>query len=297
MKILIAGASGLIGSELKKEAESRGHIVSTLGRSKNNIPGSFYWNPEKTIIQEECLENIDIIVNLAGDSIASGRWTQAKKESIRHSRISSTQLIVATLTANKHKVSTLINASAIGYYKSSNLVQDETSKPSNSFLSSVCVEWEGEASKAEDLGIRVALPRIGIVLTKKGAALQKMLLPFKLCLGGKLGDGNQYWSWISLRDVVESLLFIAENQGLKGPINLCSPSPVTNQEFTKNLGKALSRPTVFSVPSFILKLILGEMADELLLSSLKIVPAKLLSAGYKFKNEKLLEFLNSELRS
>jgi len=295
MRILIAGASGLIGSALKKEAISRGHTIATLGRSTKNGADSFHWDPNKGLIQKECLNDVDVVINLAGENIASSIWTQAKKNSIKNSRIDATKLLVETLRSNSHQVSTLINASAIGFYKSSDLEQNETSEAGTSFLSSVCTEWEQEANKAKELSIRIALPRIGIVLSKKGAALEKMILPFKLCLGGMLGSGNQFWSWISLQDVVSSLLFIAENRSLEGPINLCSPNAVRNKDFTKALGQALSRPTIFNVPSFLLKLILGEMADELLLASMKIVPNKLLSAGHDFIDPDLQDFLKKEL--
>lgn len=297
MNILIAGASGLIGQALKKEAESKGHTVSTLGRSATGRVRSFTWDPDNNFIDKEAFKNVDTIINLSGDNIANGRWTKEKKEKILSSRINSTSLLVESLKSIEHKVTTLINASAIGYYQSSLETQDEDSKPGTGFLQEVCKAWETEANRAKEIGIRVVTTRIGVVLSKNGGALQKMLLPFKLGLGGPLGNGTQYMSWISLSDVVRSFIFIAENINISGPVNLCSPNPSTNLEFTKTLGKALKRPTIFNAPSFILNLILGEMAESLLLSSSRIVPNKLHQAGFIFKNPNLLEYLKTELKS
>ncbi len=297
MNILIAGASGLIGQALKKDAESKGHTISTLGRSATGQERSFKWDPDNNFIDKESFKDIDTIINLSGDNIASGRWTKEKKEKILSSRINSTSLLVESLKFIEHKVTALINASAIGYYPSSLETQDEDSKPGTGFLQEVCKAWETEANKAKEIGIRVVTTRIGVVLSKNGGALQKMLLPFKLGLGGPLGNGTQYMSWISLSDVVKSFIFIAENINISGPVNLCSPNPVTNLEFTKSLGKALNRPTIFSAPSFMLNLILGEMAESLLLSSARIIPNKLQQAGFKFSNPNLLEYLKTELKS
>jgi uncharacterized protein (TIGR01777 family) len=297
VNILIAGASGLIGRALKKQAELQGHIVSTLGRSASGHKGSFKWDPDNNFIDKEAFKDVDTIINLSGDNIANGRWTKEKKEKILSSRIKSTSLLVESLKSIEHKVKTLINASAIGYYPSSLETQDEVSQPGTGFIQEVCKAWETEANKAKEIGIRVVTTRIGVVLSKNGGALQKMLLPFKLGLGGPLGNGTQYMSWISLSDVVKSFIFIAENINISGPVNFSSPNPVTNLEYTKTLGKALNRPTIFNAPSFILKIILGEMAESLLLSSARIMPNKLQQAGFIFNNPNLLEYLNTELKS
>ncbi len=295
MKILIAGASGLIGSELKRFAISRGHTVNTLGRTSNSYPDSFEWDPSKGEIDTNCLVGVDTIINLAGENIASGLWTASKKERILTSRINSTRTIVDALRSPTHQVTTLINASAIGYYKTGPAPQDESAEAGNDFLSTVCKEWEKEANKARELGIRVATPRIGIVLSKHGATLKQMLLPFKLGLGGKLGDGKANWSWVSLKDAVTSIMYVAENEILEGAINICSPQAVSNEEFTKTLGRTLSRPTFFNIPEKLLKFILGEMADQLMLADLVIVPKKLSDARYIFKDKDLEIFLKAEL--
>jgi uncharacterized protein len=304
MKILLAGGTGLIGSGLIDAGVKKNHTFVLLGRSINSMSKKNYppevetrkWDPASGQIEITEKEKFDAVINLSGENIASGRWTKQKKEILLASRTESTKTIVQLLNKIEHKPSVFINASAVGYYHPIEKGSiTEESVPGTKFISQICKEWEQEAKKAESLDIRCIQTRIGVVLSNKGGALEKMLLPFSLGLGGKLGSGKQYMSWISLDDVVSALLFCLENKKIKGPVNLCSPKPVTNLEFTRTLGRTLRRPVIFTLPTPILQLILGEMADQLLLASLPVVPEKLLLSGFEFKDKDLEETLTSLL--
>lgn len=292
MKILISGASGLIGSEITSFLINHKHQVIFLQRkSASQKP---YWNIENEIIDIEDDLQIDVVINLAGESIAEGRWNQLKKEKIKNSRVKGTKLLSEYFSKVSYKPKVFISASAIGFYGDrGNEIITEASTKGTGFLSDVCYEWEEATNIVSEAGIRVANIRLGMVLSSNGGALQKMLLPFKIGLGGIIGNGKQYVSWVNISDVVGIINHIINNEELNGPINTVSPNPVTNYQFTKILGKQLNRPTVFPLPAFLAKLLLGEMAQELLLSSIKAIPGKLQQSGYSFKSPTLEEALES----
>jgi uncharacterized protein len=300
MRILLAGGTGLIGSKLVEAGIERGHSFVLLSRTISPARHTTYpknaeikkWAPDSSRIDLSEEEIFDAVINLSGENIASGRWTKRKKETLLSSRIESTRCIVEFMQRLKQKPSVFINASATGYYQPMTTGSITEESPAGSqFISHICKEWEREARRAESLEIRCIQARIAVVLSEKGGALQKMLLPFSLGLGGKLGSGKQYMSWISLNDTASALLFCLESNKIKGPVNFCAPKPVTNLEFTKTLGKVLKRPAFFTLPAPILKILLGQMADQLLLSSLPAVPEKLLLSGFEFKDKDLEETL------
>jgi uncharacterized protein len=285
MKILVSGSHGLVGKALAPSLERDGHEVFTLVRGKAR-PGvhEIEWHPNQNEIAAGSLEGFDSVIHLAGESIASGRWTEEKKRRIRDSRVKGTTLLSEALAKLENPPQTFICASAIGYYGDrGDDILTEASPPGNDFLAGVCVEWEQDTGAAAEKGIRVVNARFGIILSADGGALQKMLTPFRLGLGGKIGSGKQWMSWIALDDVVDGIRFALANDSLRGPVNFVAPNPVTNAEFTKTLGKVLSRPTIFPVPAFAARLVFGEMADALLLSSQLVEPAKLKQTGYQFK--------------
>ncbi len=284
MRILISGSSGFIGSALTSTLVSSGHTVLRLVRSPEKLAGDIFWNPDQGRIDTSNLEGMDAVVHLAGESIASGWWTAQKKDRIRETRVKGTKLLSDALTDLKKPPSVFISASAIGIYGDRGAeILKENSLPGKDFLAGVCQEWEAAPELAARKGIRVVNPRFGIVLGKEGGALAKMLYPFKLGVGGKIGSGEQYMSWITIDDVVGALQFALMNEKIKGPINVVAPHPVTNVEFTKILGKTISRPTIFPLPAFVAHWVMGEMADVLLLSSARVEPAQLLEKGYVFK--------------
>lgn len=283
MKILISGASGLIGQEVERSLLKQGHQVIPLKRetTTEEMP---CWNIENGVIDLGKHQEIDIVIHFAGESIAEGRWNQQKKERIKNSRIKGTKLLSEYFSKTSYKPKLFVSGSAIGFYGNrDNEELSENSKKGAGFLSDVCAQWEEATSKLSQAGVRVSNIRLGMVLSSKGGALQKMLLPFKICFGGIVGDGKQYISWVTIDDVVGIVNHIIESETLSGAINVVSPNPVTNHTFTKALGKALNRPTLFPLPAFMAKIIFGEMAQELLLSSTKVVPEKLQKHGYSFK--------------
>ena len=285
MKIAVTGSTGLIGSALVQLLTSSGHDVLKLIRPS-------HWDPEAGTIHSVLLEGIDAIVHLAGENIAEGRWTSSKKARIRDSRVKGTTLLAEALPKLHRAPHVLVSASAIGYYGDrGNEILREESLPGHGFLADVCRQWEAATDPATKEGIRVVHLRTGLVLSRNGGALPKMLLPFKMGLGGKIGSGNQYWSWISVDDLCAAILHCIQADALHGPVNAVSPSPVTNLEFTKALGHVLSRPTMFPLPAFAARLVLGEMADALLLGSARVEPAKLLSSQFVFRHKKLEETL------
>ncbi|MDQ3804204.1 MAG: TIGR01777 family oxidoreductase, partial [Acidobacteriota bacterium] len=246
------------------------------------------WDPEQGSIPADALEGHDAAVHLAGEPVAEGRWTDEKKRRIRESRVKGTRLLSETLAGLRQKPRVLVSASAVGFYgdRGGEVLREE-SAPGRDFLSGVCREWEAAARPAAEAGIRVAHPRIGVVLDAGGGALPKMLTPFKLGVGGKLGDGRQYMSWITLEDVVRVIRRLLDDEGLSGPVNAVAPNPVTNEEFTKTLGRVLGRPTIFSVPKFAARLAFGETADALLLVSQRVEPARLKATDFRFNDPEL----------
>jgi uncharacterized protein (TIGR01777 family) len=298
MKILISGSHGLVGTALIKSLEAGGHELFRLVRYAPHSESEIEWSPDRYSIALARIEGFDAVVNLAGESIAEGRWTEDKKRRIRESRVKGTKLLGDALANLTDRPRTFICASAIGYYGNrGDEILTETSAPGNDFLADVCVEWEKATALATEKGIRVVNARFGVILDKKGGALAKMLPPFRLGLGGKIGSGKQWMSWIALDDVVGALKFALTNETLSGPVNFVAPSPVTNAEFTKTLGKALSRPTILPIPAFGVRLLFGEMADALLLASQRVERARLKGADYQFEYSELAPALGHILNS
>ena len=296
MRILISGSTGLIGSAFIRAASAAKHTFIPLVR-KRGLASSVYWDPESGAIDSTALAGIDAVVHLAGESIAARRWSAAQKERILGSRVKGTELLASTLARMSPRPRVMISASAIGYYGDCGDRRLTESSPAGSdFLAGVCREWERATSAASAAGIRVVHLRTGIVLAKAGGALPKMAMPFKLGVGGRIGSGKQYMSWIDLEDEVQVLLHCIQNESLEGPVNSAAPSAVTNAEFTKTLGRALSRPSLFPLPAFVARAMFGDMADALLLSSQRVEPAKLLDSGYAFRHTNLEETLRRILR-
>ncbi|QDU60900.1 Epimerase family protein [Planctomycetes bacterium Pan216] len=296
MKVAITGASGLIGTRLTQRLEQSGHEVLAISRSAGD-ESVLRWDPAKGEIDAQGLQGVDAVINLAGENIAS-RWTDAKKRAIRESRVDGTSLIARTIAALDPKPSVLVSASAIGYYGDrGDEVMTEQSAAGDGFLPDVCVAWEEAADPARDAGIRVVHPRIGVVLSPDGGALAQMLTPFKLGGGGKLGSGNQYFSWITIDDVVGVLEHCLNHDQCDGPLNAVSPNPVTNKVFTKTLGKVLGRPTVIPMPAFAARMAFGEMADALLLASTRVVPNRASESGFTFGYPDLEEGLRHLLKT
>lgn len=298
MKILISGSTGLIGSALVVRLRRENHEVSRLVRSPSRVEsGDVLWNPALREIDQGELSNLDAVVHLAGENIF-GRWTVAKKQRIRNSRIHGTRLLSESLAVQEKPPCVLICASAVGYYGDRGAeILTEDSGPGAGFLADVCREWESAAVPAQAAGIRVAYLRTGMVLTRDGGALARMLPAFRLGVGGILGDGRQYMSWVAMDDAIEVILHTLTNDRISGPVNLTAPDPVTNREFTKTLGRALRRPTLFPVPAFAVRLAFGEMADEVILASARVQSARLTAEGYSFRYGKLTDALRHILVS
>lgn len=283
MKIAITGASGLVGSELCALLTTAGHQVTRLVRHRPEA-GEVYWNVKDQEIDAAGLEGHDAVVHLAGENIASSRWSPAQKKRIRNSRVDGTRLLSDALAKLQNKPQVFICASATGYYPvdtGEELTED--SPPGDTFLAEICREWEAAAAPAIAAGIRVVYPRFGVVLSPRGGALAKMLTPFRLGVGGVIGSGRQVMSWIALDDAIGAIYHALNQPELRGPVNVVAPQAVTNREFTKTLGRVLGRPTILPVPAFAIRLALGEMADELLLSGMHVVPKRLLETGYTFR--------------
>lgn len=284
MKILITGATGFLGRRVCEVLSQAGHTLIALSRdptkAKQRVPAlteAFRWDA-----LGEALKGCDAIVHLAGETVA-GRWTNAKKKAIRDSRVVSTRNLVNALAPLSARPRVLISASAIGYYGDrGEEALTEDSSPGSDFLAQVCRDWESEAARAESFGIRVVRLRIGLVLGPGGGALQAMLPLFKLGLGGPMGSGNQFWSWVHRDDVAGAIAFALEREDLRGPINMTAPQPVRQREFARALGRVLRRPAILPAPAFALKIALGEFASELL-SSKKVLPQRLQQVGYRFR--------------
>jgi uncharacterized protein (TIGR01777 family) len=298
MRVLVTGSNGLIGQALCASLAADGHQILRLTRSKTlGDSQEIIWNPEAAIIDQSSLEGINAVVHLAGESIV-GRWTAQKKKRILDSRVKGTRLLCESLAKARDRAAVLVSASAIGYYGDRvDELMNEESVPGLLFLSEVAKTWEDATEPAKKGGIRVVNLRIGFVLSKSGGGLAALLLPFKLGAGGRVGSGRQYMSWIAIDDVVGSISHALLTEALSGPVNVVAPRPVTNREFTETLGRVLRRPTIFPLPAFAARLVLGQMADELLLASTRVEPARLLATGYKFKFPELEPALRHVLRS
>jgi uncharacterized protein (TIGR01777 family) len=303
VKILVTGSTGLVGAALVEALSREGHMVCRLIRpgtaQKKELEKGFdvAWNPANGELGGAGV-GPDAVVNLAGASIADGRWTDERKALIRSSRVDGTRALVHALAKMNARPRVLISASAIGLYGNrGEEILTEESTAGKDFLSAVAREWESEALKAEALGIRVVLARFGIILAKHGGALPPIMLPFKFGFGGRIAGGQQWMSWITLQDVIGTLRLAIENNFVRGPINMVSPSPVRNTEFTKSLAAALHRTALFPAPAFALRLALGEMADALLLASQRVIPQRLTQLDYRFLHEDLPSALSAVLET
>jgi uncharacterized protein (TIGR01777 family) len=286
LSILASGMSGPIGADLLPALAADGHRVRRLVRRAPSDSGEVQWDPGQPLSPEK-VSGFDAVIHLAGETIV-GRWTAAKKARIRDSRVLGTRHLVDALRQSGAKPGVLITASAIGYYGNrGHEALNESSAPGNNFLAGVCREWEAAAHAAEAAGIRVVSLRIGMMLSPVGGALKQMLLPFRIGAGGRIGSGQQYWSWVSIRDVVGAIQHAISNPSLRGAVNAVSPQPVTNAEFTRTLASALHRPAIFPMPAFAVKTIFGQMGDELLLASTRVLPGKLQASGYRFRHPEL----------
>jgi len=292
MRALVTGATGFIGRALVRELEAPVVLTRDLDRARRVLgPGveAYRWDPRAGPPPAEALADVSQVFHLAGEPVAAGRWTHARKERILESRVRGTRSLVGALEALRQRPRVLVSASAVGYYGDrGEEILEETSPPGDGFLTEVTLAWEAEANRAATLGIRVVTPRIGIVLGLGGGALARMLLPFKLGLGGRLGDGRQWMPWVHLDDLVGLLRHGAAGSEIAGPMNAVSPAPVTNREFTKALATALGRPAIFPAPRAMLRLVFGEMA-LVLLASQRVLPRVALATGYQFRYPTLAE--------
>lgn len=297
MRVLVTGGTGLIGQGLCKEMSAAGHVVTLLTR-RASVAGypSIQWDPDNGKLEGKQLEGFDAIIHLAGEGIGDQRWSVARKEQIVRSRVVSTQLLAKTISQLQSPPKVLISTSAIGYYgdRGDELLTEE-SGPGRGFLADLCVEWEKAVQPVRDQGIRLVIFRIGVVLSTEGGALAEMLRHYRFGLGGKLGSGRQYWSWIGYDDLIRAIIFALDTDKLAGPVNLVAPNPVTNEQFNQALGAALHRPAIMTAPGFALRLVLGEMADALLLASMRIDAKRLREAGFQFRQAELESTLQSLL--
>ena len=288
MNVLLTGAGGLIGRALAASLTAEGHRVRALVRRAPRNEAEAAWDPAAGTIDEAAGAGIDAVVHLAGESVGQGRWTPAKRRRIRDSRVLGTRLLAETIARATPSPRVLVCASAIGIY--SNRGEEtlgEGMPAGDGFLADVCREWEAAAEPAREAGIRVVHLRFGIVLDRHGGALEKMLVPFRLGLGGRLGPGTQWMSWITLDDVVRLAVHCLDTETISGPVNAVAPWPVTNTEFTRILGRVLARPAVLAIPAFALRLALGDPADELLLASTRALPHVALATGFSFAHPEL----------
>jgi len=294
LRVAITGSTGLIGTALARSLRADGHRVLPVVRSRPK-EGEIGWDPREGRIDEAGLHGVDAVVHLAGETVGE-RWTEARKARIRESRVRGTSLLARTLASLPRPPGVLVSASAIGYYGDrGDEPLEEDAGPGSDFLAQVAQEWEAATEPAARAGIRVAIPRLGLVLSPAGGALARMLPVFQLGAGGRLGSGRQWWSWVSLPDVVRGIRFLLEAEATSGPYNLAAPEPVTNAEFTRTLGRVLSRPALFAVPEVALRLAFGEMADATLLASQRALPARLLGAGFAFRHPHLEAALRAVL--
>jgi uncharacterized protein (TIGR01777 family) len=283
-RIVVTGATGLVGSLLCTKLEREGATVIRAVRRAARGDGELSWNPETGEMDSARLAGVHGVVHLAGENIAGRRWTAAFKERIRDSRLRGTRTVGEAIARANPRPAVFVCASAIGYYGDrGDEIMTETSAPADDFLGQVCRDWEAACQAARDAGVRTVNARIGVVLSPAGGALKKMLPPFKMGAGGVMGSGRQYMSWVAIDDVVGAVMFALANESVAGPVNVTSPNPATNREFTKTLGRVLARPTVFPMPALAAKVLFGEMAEALLLSSTRVSPQALSQAGYRFQ--------------
>jgi uncharacterized protein len=286
MKILISGASGLVGEALTRKLQEDGHDVARLLRpgGRRSSPEDIFWDPMASTVDAPAMEGADAVIHLSGANIAEERWTPARKAVLRSSRIDSTRVLVDTLAGLKRKPRVFLCASATGYYGNrGDELLTESSEGGTDFVALLARDWEAEARRAERAGVRTVLLRFGVILSADGGALPRMLTPFKYGIGGRLGSGNQWMSWIALEDVVEIACSAIASDEFSGPVNVVAPNPMRNSDFTRVVAATLHRPAIFFAPAFALRIVLGEMADPLLLASQRVIPERLTAIGYKFR--------------
>lgn len=282
MNVVVSGATGLVGSALVPFLTAAGHRVARLTRRRGDAADHIFWDPQSGTLGAGALERFDAVVHLAGENIGS-RWTRRKKQAILDSRVKGTALLAQRLADVDDRPRTLVCASAMGFYGDrGDEVLDESSAPGTGFLARVCREWEAAAEPARQRGIRVVNLRFGIVLTPRGGPLARMLPPFRIGVGGTIGSGNQYISWIAIDDAVDVIHHSLTDASLRGPVNAVAPTPVTNREFTHTLGRVLGRPTVMPLPAFAARALFGEMGEATVLASARVQPGELLKRGYSF---------------
>ncbi|MBN1827127.1 MAG: TIGR01777 family oxidoreductase [Candidatus Eisenbacteria bacterium] len=296
MRVAVTGSTGLVGTALLESLAADGIHAARLVRRRPGGAGEIGWDPGAGRIDGDALEGMDAVVHLAGASIAAGRWNAARKRLIRESRVQGTRLLSETLAGLNRKPRVFLSASAVGYYGDRREEPvDETAGAGEGFLAEVCAAWEEAAGPARDAGVRVVHPRIGFVLSGRGGGLPKMLLPFRLGLGGRIGNGRQRVSWISLTDLVGILRFLIRRDDIPGPVNAVSPRSVTNAELTRALGRALGRPTPFPVPAAMIGLLFGEMGRATLLSGARVLPERLERAGFRWRHSDIDSALRAAL--
>ena len=297
--VAVTGSTGLVGSAVVGSLEADGRKVLPVMRSRRAAAkaGGVYWDPESEEIDAAALEGVPAVVHLAGDNISKGRWTRAKKARIRDSRVEGTALLAETLAKLEKKPEVLVCASAVGYYGHGHEPVDEIAPPGEDFLASVCRRWEEASRPAEEAGIRVVRLRFGVILSSEGGALQAMLPPFKLGIGGPLGSGEQWMSWVHIDDAVGAVRFVLDRKDLKGAYNVTAPNPATNAAFSRELGAALGKHTFpVGLPSFVVRLGFGKMADSILLNGQRVLPRALEKAGYRFRHPDLAPALAALLK-
>ena len=295
MKVLIAGASGLVGSSLIPALKAEGAEVTRLVRSSAGA-GEIEWHPNNDQIDATKLEGFDAVINLAGENIAAGRWTDDRKRKIRDSRVNGTHLLSEAIAKLKQPPRVFLCASATGIYGDrGDEALDEQSDSGGGFLAGVCREWEKATGPAVFAGVRTVNLRFGPILARAGGMLAKLLTPFKMGMGGRVGSGKQYISWVAIDDVVNAIKLALKDESFRGPVNVVSPNPVTNKVFTKTLGHVLARPTALAMPAFAVRLAFGEMADEMLLASQRVIPKRLNDAGFEFDYPELEGALRKHL--
>lgn len=301
MQIAISGASGMVGSAVRHALEQLGHQTVRLVRPQRKPSVSdrqstvVEWDPQVGLLEPQNFPQCDALIHLAGHNIASGRWTTQEKSRIRDSRVRATRVLAQQLVENDRAPSTVVSASAVGVYGNTGEDWvDESGTADDSFLAQVARDWEQACAPFHQAGLRVVHPRLGMVLSQQDGALKKMLPIFRCGLGGRVGDGNQFWSWISLSDTVSAILWMLKESSASGPYNVVSPNPLSNREFTRRLAIHLGRPAWLPVPRLALKCVLGELADALLLCSCRVRPTRLLDAGFQFQHPDLTSLLQSE---
>jgi uncharacterized protein (TIGR01777 family) len=288
--VAVSGSSGLVGSALVRALRDAGHYVRCLVRHAPRNAEEIQWTPSARLLDERRLVTVDVIVNLAGETIGR-RWTRTRRRDIRDSRIRATETIAGAILRSRRPIA-LINASAVGYYGSrGDLELNEQSTNGRGYLAEICRDWEATARTVAPSGSRIVMLRTGVVLSRDGGALPRMLLPFRFGVGGRIGNGRHWLSWIDLDDMVRGIRFLIEHPEIRGPVNMVAPNPVTNREFTATVSEVMKKPALFPVPAFVLKAIFGEMAKETILGSQRAVPSVLVGAGFEFNKPTIRESL------